>query len=84
MTHHRPVRVVAALAAAALLGGCAVGAAQLGTRDRAEPSRRLARYTVVAKEAPNTLVADNQLRCQVDGERFAEVDVGDRVWCMWG
>ena len=84
MAHRRTFRLVAALAGAATLGGCAFGAAQLGSRDGVESRKRLARYTVAAKEAPNTLVADNQLRCQVDGERFAEVDVGDRVWCMWG
>ena len=77
-------RLTVSLLCVVALGGCAIGAARLGPTHTPESQKRLARYIVAAKESPSTLVADNQLRCQVDAERYAEVKIGDRVWCMWG
>ena len=38
---------------------------------------------VKAKEAPATLVADDNARCTVTDKRFRDTSVGDAVMCAW-
>jgi hypothetical protein len=41
------------------------------------------RKRVKAKEAPATLVADDNARCTVTEQRYRDTSVGDRVMCAW-
>lgn len=41
------------------------------------------RRAVVLKEAPLSLIASDGSRCLVGEKKFAETEIGDRVWCMW-
>lgn len=64
--------------AVALLAGC--GALPIGWGPF-EPG--LAPKEVAGKREPNELVAADRTRCSVDRERFASVEIGERVWCLW-
>jgi len=43
----------------------------------------LARKMVAQKHEPNQLVATDGSRCSTTETRFARVERGDRVWCLW-
>jgi hypothetical protein len=43
----------------------------------------LARKLVAAKREPNHLVATDGSTCATSDSRFARVERGDRVWCLW-
>ena len=70
---------VAALTAALVVGAGACAASVHNDGG----TRTIGRRQVVAKEAPETLVATRGERCTVDREKFEKVRTGDRVWCMW-
>ena len=38
---------------------------------------------VAAKREPNHLVATDGSTCATTESRFARVERGDRVWCLW-
>ncbi|MFL5383864.1 MAG: hypothetical protein ACJ8GN_15190 [Longimicrobiaceae bacterium] len=54
-------------------------------RDPVSENQRpaLARKMVAAKREPNHLVATDGSTCATTGSRFARVERGDRVWCLW-
>jgi hypothetical protein len=43
----------------------------------------LDRKAVLTKEKPTSLIAADGSRCLVGEDRFADIRVGDRVWCVW-
>ena len=73
----RAAAAVAIAASGAIAGACATSVNSHGS------SSTIGRRQVVAKEAPETLVAARGERCTVDREKFERVRTGDRVWCMW-
>ena len=79
-----PRRAVAAaaIAAAGAIAGAIAGACATSVNSHGSSST-IGRRQVVAKEAPETLVAARGERCAVDREKFERVRTGDRVWCMW-
>jgi hypothetical protein len=54
-----------------------------GERGQSAPTTGLARKVVSSKEAPASLIADDGSRCAVSASRFEEMQVGDKVWCLW-
>jgi hypothetical protein len=54
-------------------------------RDPVSDAQRpaLARKMVAGKREPNHLVATDGSSCATTDSRFARVQRGDRVWCLW-
>jgi hypothetical protein len=66
------------------------GIAKLPGDERTPPKRTgelveptMTRKRVSAKEAPATLIADDNMRCVVNAKRFKDTDVGTWVYCTW-
>jgi hypothetical protein len=74
------MRKLSAVTVVLMLSGCL----PFHTRNREEqrnpaPDRR----PVVMKEAPVSLIASDGSRCLVGEKKFANTEIGDRVWCVW-
>jgi hypothetical protein len=92
--HLRPAMIGMA-SLAVLTGACArpfyVGTdgVRVGDQSQTAPARdstsdtRVTRKRVAGMEAPSTLIATDGTRCVVTAERFASIQSGERVWCMW-
>lgn len=74
------MRAPSAVAVVLLLSGCLPF--HLWHRDRHEDPA-LDRKAVYTKEEPVSLIAADGSRCLVREDQYADIRVGDRIWCVW-